>query len=161
MPFISTRQIRHELCVKQLREMGAEVISVQGVMFFVKFMLEDLKVVYLYRINTYNNYYLERIKPYPSTAGTFKTEEEVVDMIQIDIEQFKNAMKSKNFDLFIEIITTMCGAVRNFEDLFLYYNVTREELENIKKEIEKIKDIIRYATEHDKRVFLKKEPDTL
>jgi len=161
MPSISTRQIRHKLCVKQLREMGAEVISVQGVMFFVKFNLESFKIVYLYRINKYNNYYLERIKPYPSPAGAFKTEEEVVDIIQIDVEQFKNAMNSKNFDLYIEIIKSLCNSVRKFEDLFLYYNVNRDELETIRAEVEKIKDVIEFAVEHDKRVYYKKEPDTL
>lgn len=161
MTLISTRQIRHDLCLKQLREIGAEVTSVEGVMFFVKFNLDDFKIVYLYRINTYNNYYLERIKPYPSPGGTFKTEEEVVDMIQIDIEQFKNARKSKNFDLFIDIIESLCNSVRKFEDLFLYYNVTREELEKTKEEIDKIADVIDYAAKHDKRVYYKKDPDTL
>ncbi len=161
MAFVSTRQIRHELCIKQLREIGAEVMSVQGVMFFVRFDLEGFKIVYLYRINTYNDYYLERIKPYPSPGGTFKTEEQVVDMINIDVEQFRNAMNSKNFDLFIQIITKLCNAVRKFEDLFLYYNVSREELESIKKEVDNIEEVIDYAAKHDKRVYYKKEPDTL
>lgn len=161
MPFVSTRQIRHELCLKQLREMGAEVIEVQGVMFFVKFKLDDLKLVYLYRIDNNNNYFLERIKPYLTTGGTFHTEEEVVDMIKIDVEQFKNAMKSRNFDLFLEITKSLCDSVRNFEDLFLYYNVSREEVKTIKKEIDKIREAIRLAAEHDKRVYTAKEPDTI
>ncbi|MDI6706215.1 MAG: hypothetical protein QME73_08165 [Bacillota bacterium] len=161
MPFISTRQIRHELCLKQLREMGAEVIEVQGVMFFVKFQLDDLKLVYLYRIDKRNDYYLERIKPYLTPGGTFHTEEEVVDIIKIDVEQFENATKSKNFSLFLDITKSLSASVRNVEDLFLYYNVSREELVEIKDEVERIKEIILKAVKHDKRVYTDKEPDTI
>lgn len=161
MPFISTRQIRHELCLRELREMGAEVIEVQGVMFFVKFLVNDIKLVYLYRIDKRNDYYLERLKPYQTTGGTFHTEEEIVDIIKIDVEQYENAIKSNNFSLFLDITKSLSASVRNLEDLFLYYNVSREELVEIKDEVDRIKNIILKAVKQDKRVYTNKEPDTI
>ncbi len=160
MGYMTIRQIRHQMCMNKLREMGCKVVNVQGVMFFVKYMLDDFKISYVYHIDTDNTYHLERIKPYVVPAGSFKTEEEVVKNIKIDIEQFKNANKSKNFKDFIDVDTQICSAVRAFEDLFLYYNISKEDTVLIKNEIRKVTSLLNEVKDRSNRIFFDKDPES-
>lgn len=160
MAYMTIRQIRHQMCINKLREMGCKVVNVQGVMFYVTYMLEDFKISYMYHIDTDNTYYLERLKPYVVSAGSFKTEEEVVKTIKIDIDQFRNAKKSKNFNKFIEVDTQISNTVRTFEDLFLYYNISSEDTEIIKDEIIKINDMLNDIRSRSERVFHEKDPES-
>lgn len=161
MAYMTIRQIRHQMCLNKLRDMGCEVISVQGVMFFVKYKLDNFKISYMYHVNKDNTYYLERIKPYVVSAGDLKTEEDVVNLIKIDIDQFKNAKNSKNFQSFIEVDTELSKTVRTFEDLFLYYNLSKEDTELVKEEIEKIKKLLKEVKDRSKRVFYDKDPENI
>lgn len=161
MPYMTIRQIRHEMNLNSLRELGCEVISVQGVMFYVKYKLDGIKIAYIYHIDTHNKYFLERIKPYVVAAGEFDTEEEVVEAIKIDLEQFKNAKQSKNFDAFIEVDTEIFKAVRAFEDLFLYYNISKEDTVLIKNKITDLMNSFKEVTGRSERVFHEKDPDFL
>jgi len=149
------------MCLNKLRDLGCEVASVQGVMFYVKYLCEDLKIEYLYYINPDNTYYLERIKPYVVAAGDLKSEEEVVNAIKIDIEQFRNAKQSKNFNSFIDVDIELSKAVRTFEDLYLYYNISKEDTELIKAEIGNIMSLLKEVKNKSTRVFLEKDPETL
>ena len=56
-----------------LRQLGADKIQkVQGDLYFIKFILEDdLEVMYTYNINAKNQYFLQRIMPYPIPQGAF------------------------------------------------------------------------------------------
>ncbi|WP_156099443.1 hypothetical protein [Caloranaerobacter azorensis] len=157
---MTIRQIRHEMCLNKLRELGCQVASIQGVMFYVKYTLDELKIEYMYHINPDNTYYLERIKPYVVSAGILESEDEVVNAIIIDIEQFKNAKHSKNFKAFIEVDTELSKAVRAFEDLYLYYNISREDTELIKKEINNVMELLIEVKNRSDRVFFKKEPES-
>lgn len=161
MAYMTVRQIRHQMCLNKLRDMGCEVISVQGVMFYIRYNLDDFKISYVYHVNNDNTYYLERIKPYVVSAGNVKTEDDVVDLIKIDIEQFKNAKKSKNFQSFIEVDTELSKAVRSFEDLFLYYNISKEDTELVKEELSKIKSLFKSIKSRSERVFYDKDPDNI
>ncbi|MGL5677893.1 MAG: hypothetical protein ACRDDX_15955, partial [Cellulosilyticaceae bacterium] len=77
----------------RLRLLGATKIEkVSGVLYFVKFELDDhLEVSYAYNINAKDKYFLQRIKPYPIPEGLFSDEEQVVAFIQRDLQKFKNA----------------------------------------------------------------------
>ncbi|MTI68206.1 MAG: hypothetical protein FH753_16625 [Firmicutes bacterium] len=161
MSYMTIRQIRHQMCLNKLRDLGCEVVSLQGVMFYVKYSLDDFKISYMYHSNTDNTYYLERIKPYVVSAGDLKSEEDVVNAIKIDIQQFKNAKNSKNFETFIEVDTELSKTVRSFEDLFLYYNISREDTELIKDEIDKVKSLLKEVKDRSKRVFYQKDPDNI
>ncbi|MBS4537969.1 hypothetical protein GOQ27_05820 [Clostridium sp. D2Q-11] len=161
MAYMTIRQIRHQMCLNRLRDMGCEVISIQGVMFFVKYKLNDFKISYMYHINSDNTYFLERIKPYVVTAGDLKTEDDVVNLIKVDIEQFLNARKSKNFQSFIEVDTELSKTVRTFEDLFLYYNLSKEDTELVKDEIDKIKKLLKEVKGRSQRVFYDKDPENI
>lgn len=160
MAIMSSRLIRHQFCLEELRNLGAKVISIQGIMIYVKFKIKNTKLEYIYHINPDNTYFLERIKPYVLAVGDFDTEEDVVDIIKIDVEQFENAMNSKNFNEFIEIDRDISKLVRVFEDLFLYYNIPKEELSVIKDEVHTIMESITKIKNQCKRVYHKKDPQS-
>lgn len=157
---MSSRLIRHQICIEELKDLGAKVISVQGVMFYVKFKIKDIKLSYMYHIKTDNTYYLERIKPYFMTIGDYESEEDIIDIIKIDLEQFTNAMNSKNFNDFIDIDRRITKLVRYFEDLYLYYNVPKDDLTIIKDEVDTILDTILEIKDRSKRVYHKKDPES-
>ncbi len=160
MAIMSSRLIRHQICIEELRQLGAKVISIQGIMFYVKFKIKDTKISYMYHVKTDNTYYLERIKPYFMCIGDYQSEEDVIDIIKIDLEQFRNAMNSKNFNEFIDVDQSITKLVRYFEDLYLYYNVSKDDLGTIKDEVGVILDKIMAIKGRSERVYHKKDPDS-
>lgn len=160
MAIMSSRLIRHQICIEELRQLGAKVISIQGIMFYVKFKVKDTKISYMYHVKTDNTYYLERIKPYFMSIGDYHSEEDVIDIIKIDLEQFKNAMNSKNFNEFIDVDQSITKLVRYFEDLYLYYNVKKDDLGIIKDEVNIILDKILEIKGRSERVYHKKDPES-
>jgi len=161
LAIMSSRLIRHELCKEELMEMGAKVIDIQGIMFYVKFYLNDIKISYIYHLNTDNTYFLERIKPYSLAVGDYDTEEDIVEEIKIDIEQFQNAMRSHNFENFIEVDGKITQLARIFEDLYLYFNVDEEDVRDIDEELYKLLGMMQSIKKKSDRVYFKKEPDVL
>jgi len=160
MAIFSSKLLRHEFCMEELRNIGAEVVNVEGVMFYVKYKLDELNIEYLYHLYPDNTYLLERIKPYSLNIGEFLKEEDVVEIIKIDIDQFKNAKKSTNFNDFVSIDKTLAKIVRYFEDLYLYYNIDKEDIDLLEAETYHLKDVIMQIKERSKRVYHKKEPDS-
>ncbi len=158
---ISSKLIRHEICKDEIEKIGGTITEIEDVMFYVTFDFENHSVVYLYHLNRNNTYTLERIKPYSLNIGPFKTEEEIIDGIKIDIDQFRNAMKSKNFSYFIDLDYNISKLARIFEDLFLYYNVDEESLDNINHNIKNMLQSIDKIKEKSKRIYFDKDPDML
>ncbi|SKA79417.1 hypothetical protein SAMN05443428_10358 [Caloramator quimbayensis] len=144
-----------------LRQMGAEVTCFLGKQCFVKFNINGYEITYTYNINLKNKYFLQRIKPYPMSAGVFENLKDVVEMIQIDVEQFTNVIKSGKFDKFLEINTKILEAARNLEDLFLYYKVDEAVFDVLLNQIDIVKKKISENAISDKRVYFKKDPETL
>lgn len=144
-----------------LRQMGAEVTCFLGKQCFVKFNIEGYEITYTYNINLKNKYFLQRIKPYPMSAGVFETLKDVVEMIKIDKEQFENVIRSGKFDKFLEINKKILETARNLEDLFLYYKVDEDVFDDIFDQIEIIKNKISDNAVLEKRVYFKKDPETL
>lgn len=161
MTFMSSRMVRHELNKEELKKLGAKFIDIQGVMFYVKFRINNYKISYLYHLNSDNTYFLERIKPYTMAVGNYSTEEEIVDLIKVDIEQFSNAMKSKHFKNFLDIDMNISKLVRIFEDLYLYYNLGDEDIDKINDELDKLLEIFLQIKFKSERVYLKKDPEVL
>lgn len=141
-----------------LRQMGAEVILYHGLQCFVRFRIEGMEISYAYNINRKDKYFLQRLKPYSMPAGVFENVNDVVDAIKIDVDQFKNALKSKNFEKFIEINKEILKEVRVFEDFFLYYNVSSEVLDEISEDIKKVNEKLRESIEKSERVYFESEP---
>lgn len=161
MAIMSSRLIRHEMCKEELKRLGARVLDIQGIMFYVKFKINDTKISYVYHLNKDNTFFLERIKPYTCAIGDYDSEEDVVDTIRVDIKQFKNAMNSSNFESFIEVDQHISKLVRLFEDLYLYYNVSKEDINQVNTEINKVLEMINDVQEKSERVYFEKDPDVL
>lgn len=145
----------------KLRQMGADVDVINSKLCYVKFKINDIEVAYVYNINKKNEYFLERIKPYPLPLKAFKTEENVVDTIKIDIEQFKNLTNSSNINEFIAFLKEMKLAVNKFEDLILYYNVCQDDIKAFKTLLESLNKKIDITKEDSERLYFKKNPDYL
>ncbi len=161
MTIMSSRLIRHEMCKEELKRLGARVLDIQGIMFYVKFKINGTKISYVYHLNKDNTFFLERIKPYTCAIGDYDSEEDVVDTIRVDIKQFKNAMNSSNFESFIEVDQHISKLVRLFEDLYLYYNVSKEDINQVNTEINKVLEMINDVQEKSERVYFEKDPDVL
>ena len=161
MSIMSSRLIRHEICKEEFKKIGGKVIDIEGIMFLVKFKFSDYKITYAYHLNDDNTYYLERVKPYFLNIGNFKQEEDIIETIKIDIEQFKNAMQSSNFNQFIQIDDHLSQLVRLFEDLYLYYNINKDDLTTLDQSVDGILDTIKEIMKRSTRVYTKKDPEIL
>ncbi|QVK18754.1 hypothetical protein KHQ81_03310 [Mycoplasmatota bacterium] len=156
--YIDSQANQHEM---KLIQMGAKVLQINSKMCFIKFCIDEFEVSYVYSINKKNHYFLERIKPYPLPIKDFEKEEDVINIIEIDIKQFKNASKSRNIKEFIQINTALNKTIKEFEDLFLYYNVPNFETEIIENKINDIHKEIIKTKQQSERVFFEKDPDNI
>ncbi|MGX4600606.1 hypothetical protein [Faecalimicrobium sp. JNUCC 81] len=135
-----------------LRQIGAsQVTKVRGLLYFIKFKLnEDLEISYVYNINAKNQYFLQRIKPYPIPQGIFTDEYEIVSFIKKDLNKFTKAMNSSNFNLFLSVTKKLNLASYNMENLFLNYNVNSDDFERLNKELNDILNEIEFAKTNSK-----------
>ncbi|WP_331474757.1 hypothetical protein [Intestinibacter sp.] len=113
-----------------LRQLGADKIQkVQGDLYFIKFILEDdLEVMYTYNINAKNQYFLQRIMPYPIPQGAFSNQIKLVDFIKKDIEKFKKGIKSKYFNEYLETTAHAYKFIQQLDDFYLNYKVEEDSL---------------------------------
>ena len=123
-----------------LRQLGAtEIKKVRGLLYFIEFQIdENLQVSYCYNINKKGKYFLQRINPYPISEGVFETEIEVVTFITKDLKKFKNAKNSSNFDTFLEVTKKVNKMTDRIEYLFLNYNVEKEDMNKLNKELDDV-----------------------
>ncbi|MDD3478722.1 MAG: hypothetical protein PHP32_07585 [Candidatus Izemoplasmatales bacterium] len=148
--------------VMKLVQMGADVTVVSSQMVYVSFEITpEIKVSYVYNINKKNRYYLERIKPYPIAVKEFESADDICNIIKIDVEQFKNAVCSHNIQDFIQINADLHDTILQFEDLFLYYNVDHDSVDEIKNLLAEMRKTIKKALAKDERVYFGKEPEHL
>ena len=145
----------------KLIQMGAKVEQINSKMCYIKFLIEGIPVEYVYNLNKKNKYFLERIKPYPLAVRSFEKVEDIVNIIDVDIKQFRNVVKSKNIEGFFTINKELISTIKKFEDLFLYYNIPVEEVNSLKEKISEIQQQIAKTKETAKRVFFDKEPEYL
>ncbi len=156
--YINSEASQHEM---KLIQMGAKVEQINSKMCYVKFNISDIEVAYVYNINKKNKYFLERIKPYPLPLKEFDNKEDMVKIIEIDMRQFQNACNSRNIEEFIKINIELNKTIKEFEDLFLYYNVPKIGNVIIMKKIKEIQEEILKTKEKSQRVFFDKDPDNL
>lgn len=156
--YILSEASEHEM---KLVQMGAKVSQINSRMCFVHFIVNGVEVEYVYNINAKDQYFLERIKPYPLALKTLDTEDDVVKLIALDLEQFRNAVTSRNINCFIKVGNDLNLALKKFEDLFLYYNISRDECDLILQKVDQVIEEVYHAKETSKRVFFDKEPDHL
>ena len=145
----------------KLIQMGAKVEQINSKMCYIKFIIEGIPVEYVYNLNKKNKYFLERIKPYPLAIRSYEKVEDIVNVIEVDVRQFRNVVKSKNVQSFVNITNEFIGIIKRFEDLILYYNVPAEEVGVIMSKIDEINQEITKTKETANRVFFDKEPENL
>ncbi len=142
----------------KLRNKGGKVLQINSKVCYVEFKIGHIDVEYVYNINHHNRFFIERIKPYPEPLDTFSDENAVVDQILDDVEKFQNAEHSKNIDDFIKINKTLNKTIAKFEELYLYYNVPKENALDILDKINEIDEAINKTRENSERVYFKSEP---
>ncbi|MEA4987620.1 MAG: hypothetical protein VB095_06135 [Anaerovorax sp.] len=122
--------IEGDLIEVSLRQLGAtKVKEICSVMYFVEFELTDtLTISYIYNITHKEKYYLQRVKPYPIPQGKFADEREIVDYITKDVNKFRNATRSSNFQTFLGVTEKVCTITDRMEELFLNHNVHGDDL---------------------------------
>ncbi len=145
----------------RLKQLGANVEIINSKLCYVKFVINGMKVSYVYNINKKNEYFLERIKPYPLPVASFENEEDIVNLIKVDIEQFKNVTNSKNVNDFINFTKDLEFTVNKFEDLVLYYNVSKEDMDILKESLNDLNRKIRETKKHSERLYFEKNPNSL
>ncbi len=145
----------------KLRQMGGTVTQVDSKLCYVAFKVAHIDVEYVYNINHHDKFFIERIKPYPEVLEAFNTEEELIIQIEWDLEQFKNAANSKNIDRFIEINKQLNKTICLFEDLYLYYNVPKDQTDIILNKIQEIDDLIYKISDSAKQIYADKKPRRL
>lgn len=141
----------------KLEQEGGIVKIIESKTCYVKFMVDGIKLSYVYNINKDGKFFLERISPYPLPIREFDLEGMVVDLILFDVEQFRNASKSKNMKQFIDMSLQVANTIKSFEYLFLYYNVDKEDLEDLQKKLDEVKDKISLTREKSKRIYYKED----
>lgn len=155
----SSRLIRHDICKQELQDLGARVLDVSDMMTYVVFDLVQTTVAYIYNVSPEEDkFHFERAKPYAMDIGIYDNESEIVDAISRDIEQFTMAMQSSNFSRFVEIDSTISKTVRTFEDLYLYYNVDSDSLDEISAAFDNVIKVIHDIKDQSERVYFKSEP---
>lgn len=155
---INAEVMQHSM---KLQQMGAKVNVVNSKLCYVTFDVCGFAVSYAYNVNAKDKYFLERIKPYPLALKVFDREEDVIEIIRIDLEQFKNAIKSHNINDFIDISRHLSTQLKQFEDLFLYYNIPNEEIKTLIGHLENIDEDIERIKGKAERLCFVKEPDNL
>ncbi|MEW9122620.1 MAG: hypothetical protein AB2421_07890 [Thermotaleaceae bacterium] len=156
--FLDLEKGIHEI---KLRQMGGEVEVIQGIMHYVSFNIDETPVKYVYHINKKGKFFLQRRSPYRVKVGTFETHEDVIQIIRQDLAQMKNAKKSKKFDKFIEISQSFNCLMRDFEELFLNYNVSHVQTSKIEDSIHQLKDLINETKNISKPVYFDKDPENV
>ncbi len=139
MNIISSEQDIFEM---QLKQLGAKVQSIHGLLCYVRFRVNETDILYIYNINAKKQYFLQRVIPYPIGAGVFETPKEIIKFIKDDIKKFQIAKNSRSFEKFIDINYKVHRTVHDLDDLFLKYNVPESQMEKIEGMLSDIEKII-------------------
>ena len=133
----------------QLRQMGASNITfVNSNMYIVDFKLEKgLLVSYVFNITRGDKYFLQRMRPYAMVQGKYANTAEIVEFIEKVLSRFRNAEHSSNFDKFIEISKKGAEFAEALENLFLNYNVDKDEMERMDEKLDKLLEHLEQARE--------------
>lgn len=157
--YVNTETTFHSM---KLLQLGANVEIISGKMVYVEFKLKnDIHVSYVYHINKNDKYFLDRIKPYPLPIKEVEQANDVINLIKIDLEQFKNAVNSNNIRAFIDTNKELHQTMKSLEDLFLYYNVDETYIDEINEQIKSVKESIKAQAKVSQRVYNRKDPDNL
>ena len=155
---VNAEVLQHSM---KLEQMGAKVKVINSKLCYINFYLEGIHIKYIYNINKNGNYFLERIKPYQMPVKECRDEADVVEVISIDVEQFRNAANSHHVQEFIKTSETINNIQKKFEDLYLYYNISTECMEDLVRKLDEFDKAIDNTKDSCERLYFKKEPENL
>lgn len=155
---INAEALEHSM---KLQQMGGKVNIINSKLCYVNFDVSGLELQYVYNINKKGNYFIERIKPYPLAFKEFSCENDVIETISIDLDQFKNAVKSHHSEDFVCTGRNIISVLKKFEDLYLYFNISSDHMEELTEKLGELEDCIKKVKDDSKRLYFKKEPDHL
>lgn len=145
----------------KLVQMGGKVTQINGKLCFVQFKIGGIDIEYAYNLNSKGQFFLERIKPYPLPLRPFADESKVVEIIDIDLEQFRQAAGSSHMPQFIQLGRQLHETAKRFEDLFLYYNVPDQTIAALLDILHQANEVIDECKDSSDRLYFKKDPDNL
>ena len=147
-----------DIVTANLRQLGASSIKEvrNGVLYIAKFHLADgMELAYAFNITKEENFFLQRIAPYPMSYGQFNSADAITEFLKGDLEQFANAQNSHNFKRFLEISETYRESIVEWEKLFLSRNVSKEAMERMQQSAEELLQSIRKANTECPEISLK------
>ena len=114
-------QVADNIVNNILRQMGATKIkTMPGYINIVTFALsEDFIVQYVYEMKENETIYLQRVTPYEHFIGEPENTDELVEAIREDLDSYKRAFDSNNFDLYLKIADKADKAKKIREKLLL------------------------------------------
>jgi hypothetical protein len=115
MNILSAEQNR---TVMLLHQLGAKVKTVHGIICYVRFEVAGSEVLYVYNINAKDQYFLQRLRPYPLGAGVFSSQREIINFIVEDLAQLQNASKSSIYENFIDVNNRLHKMIHMMESSF-------------------------------------------
>ena len=101
------------------------------------------------------------MQPYPLALKEFENESDVIEIIAIDLEQFKNAIRSHQSGEFIDCGRNIIKVTKKFEDLYLYYNISHDNMEKLMGKLDEFENVIKEIKSESERLYFKKEPENL
>lgn len=123
----------------KLKQLGAKVESLQSKIYHVTFKINDTNLEYYYNINESGKFFLERMQPFHRDFGVFTEENHAIRAIYEDVEYFKNAVNSKNYNKFIELSHEIEGIRNDYSYLFLHHNIPTDSIVRLEENIKKIR----------------------
>ncbi len=133
---------RQDKLVMELHQMGAKVKSLNGIVCYITFIINDTKITYLYNINKDNEYFLQRISPYPLSVGAFGTEGDIVGFIKADIKKFECTVSHNCFTRFIDLNLSFQQALTDMEHLFIRCDMTDEDFDLMEDAVRNFKNTL-------------------
>lgn len=137
-----------------LRQEGAaKITKIHGFQYHIIFeVTSDFNVSYVYNVNPNNEFFLQRVDPYPIRHGLFENEHQLVDFIKEDIAKFRNAANSSNFHKFIDISRKVEELKEKTEAIFLNYNIDKKELQDLDENLTKIREGLFDIAAHSEKI---------
>lgn len=136
-----------------LRQIGAtKITKVKGYLYFIKFKIDDVNITYTYNINHKNQYFIQRIEPYPLGKGVFNNEIEIATFIKKDINKFKLAKKLIDFDKFLSLNNKTAYLTKDIENLFLNYNISSIDINKLESMLDSFKSEIDFIRNKSREV---------
>lgn len=151
-------KMQMDVDIMELKQLGASIDRINSETCYIEIKLDKTIVSYIYNVNLKHEYFLKRVLPYPLTIDKFDSQADVFEVIKRDIKQFKNAQNSRNISEFIEINTQQNLNIRLLEDLFLYYNVNKEDLDSLFNIVNRTKKLILNISSKSKNIYKESKP---